>query len=165
MINKFNGEHHFLSNFHPKRICYLGEIYNSVEYAYQAAKVVDNPSFMKRIQNASSPGETKRLAREAYRKGFVRKDWRDVNIKIMRKLLYLKFMSGYIRILFLDTGEEELIEGNWWHDNFWGDCSCGRQACKEPGLNVLGKTLMELRDQLRHEETTMPISKKEEKNG
>jgi predicted NAD-dependent protein-ADP-ribosyltransferase YbiA (DUF1768 family) len=43
-----------------------------------------------------------------------------------------------------------MIEGNWWHDNFWGDCYCNNKSgkhpeCLKPGLNKLGLLLMNLR--------------------
>ena len=43
-----------------------------------------------------------------------------------------------------------LIEGNTWHDNYWGDCSCNRCKSKS-GENMLGILLMELRDKLNKE--------------
>ena len=42
----------------------------------------------------------------------------------------------------LDTGDTELIEGNNWHDTFWG-------VCKGKGQNNLGKILMEVRKDIR----------------
>ena len=55
-----------------------------------------------------------------------------------------------LRQMLLDTNNEELIEGNWWHDNCWGDCSCER--CKDiKGQNNLGKILMRVREEIRNE--------------
>jgi predicted NAD-dependent protein-ADP-ribosyltransferase YbiA (DUF1768 family) len=45
------------------------------------------------------------------------------------------------------THPHRLVEGNTWHDPFWGDCHCGR--CPADGENMLGGVLMELRDTLR----------------
>ena len=41
----------------------------------------------------------------------------------------------------LDTGDEELIEGNDWNDIFWG-------VCNGKGENNLGKILMRIRNEL-----------------
>jgi len=41
--------------------------------------------------------------------------------------------------MLLQTGDEELIEGNKWGDRFWG-------VCKGKGKNNLGKILMKIRD-------------------
>lgn len=47
----------------------------------------------------------------------------------------------------LETGDAELIEGNYWHDNTWGQCYCPR--CKNKiGENHLGKLLMKIRESL-----------------
>jgi hypothetical protein len=39
-----------------------------------------------------------------------------------------------------------LIEGNWWHDNFYGSCTCNK--CVNKGENNLGKILMKIREEL-----------------
>ena len=44
----------------------------------------------------------------------------------------------------LATDEIELIKGNYWHDNYWGACSC--QACSHKEKNnYLGQILMGIR--------------------
>ena len=40
-ITAFRGEHAFLSNFHPAPVVLDGEIYRSVEHAYQAAHFLE----------------------------------------------------------------------------------------------------------------------------
>lgn len=68
----------------------------------------------------------------------------------MRQLLELKFNQPEFREKLLLTQDEDLIEGNWWHDNIWGDCSCPK--CKDiPGKNRLGILLMEIRSQLQNQ--------------
>ena len=42
----------------------------------------------------------------------------------------------------LETGDEELIEGNTWNDTYWG-------VCKGVGLNKLGEILMRVREELK----------------
>ena len=40
----------------------------------------------------------------------------------------------------------DLVEGNHWHDNIWGDCSCNK--CNgTKGTNYLGKILMTVREE------------------
>jgi hypothetical protein len=48
----------------------------------------------------------------------------------------------------LETKNAELIEGNIWHDNFWGSCECSRCNHK-PGKNMLGRLLMEYRAEIQ----------------
>ena len=42
----------------------------------------------------------------------------------------------------LETGDEELVEGNTWGDRYWG-------VCGGKGKNMLGKILMRVREELR----------------
>ena len=50
--------------------------------------------------------------------------------------------------MLLSTGGGDLVEGNRWHDNFWGRCVC--RACRRiGGANVLGTLLMQVRAELR----------------
>jgi len=49
-----------------------------------------------------------------------------------------------IKDLLISTKGYELIEGNNWHDNIWGDCDCPK--CENiTGKNLLGKVLMLVR--------------------
>jgi predicted NAD-dependent protein-ADP-ribosyltransferase YbiA (DUF1768 family) len=60
----------------------------------------------------------------------------------MRSLLRQKFAHPSMRERLLATGDEELIEGNWWGDTFWG-------VCNGEGQNQLGKLLMRVRHESR----------------
>lgn len=46
-----------------------------------------------------------------------------------------------LKAMLLATGDEGLIEGNWWGDTFWGEC-------KGQGENHLGRILMKIRREL-----------------
>ena len=48
----------------------------------------------------------------------------------------------------LSTCNSFLVEGNTWHDNYWGNCTCDKCKYKE-GQNKLGKILMKFRKELR----------------
>ena len=66
-------------------------------------------------------------------------------------LVLLKFQSHEdLRNQLFATGDAELIEGNDWHDNYWGNCECPRCVSIE-GQNHLGKILMRVRNNLRAE--------------
>lgn len=133
-IDKFTGEYRFLSNFWPSPIYFEGEVYVSVEHAYQAAKTLD-PVEREIIQGLIKPGSAKR----AGRKSTIRPDWEEIKIDIMRGLLMTKFSWPGEQALLIKTGNAELIEGNWWGDRFWG-------VCEGVGENHLGKLLMEVRE-------------------
>ena len=84
------------------------------------------------------------------RKIQLREDWKKEEIKrvVMYTGLTMKFMGNYnIASKLMATNNKELIEGNWWHDNYWGDCKCDK--CRHiVGENNLGKLLMLTRDML-----------------
>lgn len=119
-------------------IKYEGLVYPSVEHAYQAAKTLD-PEIRKNIQCVFSPAEAKRIGKRLQ----LRSDWDDIKVELMLGLLALKFEDPVLSSKLLDTGDAMLIEGNYWHDNFWGVCCCDQ--CHGKGKNMLGKLLMTLR--------------------
>lgn len=142
-IKGFSGDYRFLSNFSPCNIAYNGYIYGNVEAAFQSEKCAD-PRDCKEFQSLTG-GEAKRMGRSVE----LREDWEQIKVSVMRDLLRVKFMdSPDLQTQLLNTGDARLIEGNRWHDNFWGDCNCDRCAGK-PGENMLGQLLMDLRDSLR----------------
>ena len=51
-----------------------------------------------------------------------------------------------------------LIEGNYWHDNFWGICDCGKN---ETGVihNALGVILYSIREEFKRERDGMKPEK------
>ena len=66
----------------------------------------------------------------------------------MKDILIAKFSVPELREKLKATGDATLIEGNHWHDNRWGKCTCEKCQSKE-AQNWLGKILMEIRDTLR----------------
>ena len=146
-IRGFFGEWRFLSNFHPCNVILDGEVYPSTEHAYQAAKTL-NPREREKFRYAGvAPKDAKRMGRALKDSGKQRPDWTEVNIGIMRDLLMQKFYPTILRRKLLCTFTAELIEGNNWHDCFYGVCdgTC-KQGPHEPfGENILGKLLMEVR--------------------
>lgn len=140
-IRHFDGEHRFLSNFYPCRVKYAGVIWPTVEHAFQAAKTQD-PIERLEILNAPSPGEAKKLGRAVA----LRPDWDALKVPLMKILLASKFtLTERLGVQLIGTGDVQLIEGNTWHDNFWGDCYC-RSCADKIGHNNLGKLLMRLRE-------------------
>lgn len=142
-IDRFSGQYRFLSNFYPCAVQYEGEWYPTVEHAYQAAKFP--PEQRGEFLNLATmrPGEAKRRGR-----GRGGSDWYNKSLSVMRNLLREKFKEPKLRKLLLETGDAELIEGNNWHDCFYGVCDCTR--CGGKGSNHLGKGLMQVREEIRH---------------
>lgn len=138
-INRFNGEHSFLSNFYPCPLFYDGASYSSVEHAYQAAKTLD-PDKRQRFQADGMLTAT--MAKKAGRTLQLRFDWENVKLNVMRHLLRLKFQQPDLRHKLLATGGKELVEGNTWGDRFWG-------VYNGSGKNHLGRLLMDVRRENR----------------
>lgn len=144
MIDKFDGDYAWLSNFYPVVVHLHGINFPTVEHAFVAAKT---KNYMDRMLIAAMDAKDAGKAKIRGRKFELRDDWEEVKVSIMRQLLMQKFSYAELRKKLLATGDRTLLEGNYWHDNFWGSCFCDRQeACKYHGKNMLGKLIMEVRD-------------------
>lgn len=144
MIAVFDGKHAFLSNFFPSSFEVDGVTFPTVEHWFQAFKTLDPQQFTN-IVAAETPGKAKRMGRRAT----LRPDWEEVKVNIMCEGLRKKFAIPELRVKLLATGDEELVEGNTWHDQTWGRCTCAK--CGGQGKNLLGQLLMELREEIRNE--------------
>jgi hypothetical protein len=147
MIDEFRNDYDFLSNYYPCKISisfkfgkqfYFLTFQNS-EAAFQAKKSTS-------IKEALA--FTDLTAAEAKKRGrriTLRKDWEEIKDNIMYQVVYAKFDQNLdLKKKLLDTNQEELIEGNWWNDTYWG-------VCNGVGQNKLGKTLMLVRAKLAEE--------------
>ena len=143
MIDKFDGDNAFLSNFYSSPITYDNICYPTVEHYFQAQKTLDKNK-RKEIAAAMTPGVAKRLGRHVK----LRPDWEEVKDDVMYRGLFLKFSQEPLRQWLLETGDKFLKEGNTWHDNYWGVCSC--EKCQQHvGRNHLGLLLMRVRTELK----------------
>lgn len=140
-IDSFKGEHRWLSNMYASPVSVDGIVYPTAEHAFQAAKTQDPEEKMK-IAKAKSPAMAKRIGQQVT----LRPDWDGVKRQVMAEILRLKFADPVLARKLVSTGDAELIEGNHWHDNYWGWCGC--EKCGGQGQNVLGQLLMELRKEL-----------------
>lgn len=140
MIKEFRGKYAFLSNFYECDIRYGSLRFKSVESAFQALKSKDY-NVRKMFENLS-PADSKKLGRKIE----LREDWSDIRIKVMLYLVRLKFKDKELRKKLLETGYEEIVEGNWWNDEYWGV-----NLKNNKGNNYLGRILMIVRKELRDE--------------
>lgn len=153
MIDSFEGEYEFLSNFYvvdpPLHICYngidsigKGELTaNTSEVLYQAGKSKNPSTYIGLTAYAS-----KKQGRKENMTSQETKDWNGYKkLMLMKRILHLKFDSNHpeLQEKLLQTGDEEIIEGNYWHDVYWG-------VCEGVGENHLGKLLMEIREELKN---------------
>lgn len=146
MIDIFKGQYYFLSNFYPHPIYYGGMIYTTSEHAYQAMKAT-NEEDARLVRNQLTAKMAKLIGGEIKK----REDWDSVSYDLMLEIVRAKFQNPLLRAKLLDTGDEYLKEGNYWHDNIWGDCTCGREKCQTPGKNWLGEILMRVRNEIKNQ--------------
>lgn len=138
-IKRFDGRYAFLSNFYQEP----SGITN--EHRYQAAKAKHHPNLRDIILQSATPGQAKRLGRGV---PINMKWWHKERMRAMLHGLHVKFQNPELRKMLLDTGDAVLIEGNYWHDNFWGNCYCNGCA-DQLGHNHLGLMLMDLRKHIK----------------
>jgi len=148
MINSFTGRWRFLSNFYPVTIEHQGIKYPSVEHYYVAMKIKNDQQIDGRyityidcremIAKMPDPSKVKQFGKILK----LRKDWDDVKLDVMLWGIREKFKNEDLRQLLTETGDEELVEGNWWGDKFWG-------VSNGEGENHLGKILMKVREELK----------------
>ena len=139
-IDSFAGDYRFLSNFYPATVVLDGTEYPSVEHAFQAAKTLEVSDRVPIL--AMGPGDAKRYGRTLR----LRPDWESAKIDVMASLLRQKFDPARHPELtekLVATRLHELIEGNYWHDCFWGRCTCDYHKAR--GENWLGRILMIVR--------------------
>lgn len=140
MIKEFKNQYFFLSNFYEYPIYYNKLVFCNAEAAFQAQKVINEKDQYKFINlNASQ-------ARKLGKTVQLRKDWEEIKDNIMYEIVKRKFtINKELQQKLLETKEEELVEGNWWHDTYWGvDSKTGI------GQNKLGKILMKVREEVKN---------------
>jgi N-glycosidase YbiA len=128
------------SNFSRHGFELDGKYWKTSEHYFQAMKF-EGTEYADKVREVSKPKQAAELGR---RRDFpLRKDWEDIKDDVMRRAVLAKFQTHEdIRDLLLSTGDEELVEKTT-GDTYWG---CGTDGT---GKNMLGKILMEVREQLR----------------
>jgi ribA/ribD-fused uncharacterized protein len=139
LIDTFSGEYAFLSNFYHHTIEENGLTYPTNEHYFQSKKTLF-PDESEAIRVATTPTQAKYYG---YNHCTLRPDWEAIKIQVMRDALELKFPDSKSAMgqKLLYTGIDKLVEGNFWHDNFWG-------VCDGKGKNWLGHLLMARRAEL-----------------
>ncbi|KYF79038.1 Swarming motility protein YbiA [Sorangium cellulosum] len=130
----------FFSNFSRHPVTLKGKVWPTSEHYFQAQKF-PGTRHEEEIRNAPGPGEAARMGRQRSRP--LRPDWEQVKDDIMREVVRAKFTQHEeLKRALLDTGDAELVEHTT-NDAYWADGGDGS------GVNMLGKILMEIREELR----------------
>lgn len=123
-IVSFREEYSFLSNSYATPIKYDDLSYRDAEDAYRAA-----------------------ISKGSKERAYLHLDWEDMQVNIMRDILRIKFKQGTkLARKLLATGARDLVYGSRYNvDTFWGYDLYNRY-----GNNVLGRLLMEVRNDLQN---------------
>lgn len=139
----FGPKYRFLSNFWicPNGVEYDRVIYQSVENAYHASKVIE--SDREKLQTCS-PTDSKKIWKKCKRIDDSLDRWDGRKYDVMASLIFDKFhRNPTLNALLLETGMKYLEETNFWGDSYWG------VDTKKGGQNKLGIILMATRSHLR----------------
>jgi ribA/ribD-fused uncharacterized protein len=142
-IVSFHEEHRFLSNFYLRQVQVGQNTFATAEHAFAWHKTLDE-SWRARIAAADTPGGAKRIGRQVP----LREGWDLVKKHVMLVVVTAKFTQhADLAKQLVATEDTVLIEGNTWHDNYWGSCTCGRcgHGDLNYGQNYLGQILMAVR--------------------
>jgi ribA/ribD-fused uncharacterized protein len=136
-----------LSNMAPGFPLVLNRVHiSTAEALYQCCRFPNHPEVQKLIVSERSP-MTAKMRSKPFRH-LSREDWHDVRVLVMRWCLRVKLAQNWqsFKSLLLSTGTQPIVEDSH-KDQFWG------AKLAEDGVlvgrNVLGRLLMELREELR----------------
>ena len=158
----------FLSNFYNAQITLDGKKWPTTEHYFQAMKFSgEDEAVVEKIRLSDTSTKAAALGRN--RKFPLRRDWDDdfilqgkitrVKLEIMKKCLYAKFTQHLdLKRKLIATKGRNLVERTA-NDRYWGDGGDGR------GKNMLGRLLVEVRDELIREDETeiVPVPESEKK--
>lgn len=135
------GEYGFLSNLYPCNVIYGGIMHASSEHAYQFGKAKDG-TVKGYIMNAPTPHLACIVGHGLF-PWMVEDGWKEKKVPRMKAVLIAKFTQNKeLKEKLLATGDAALIEDSN-SDYFWG------VGAKGTGKNMLGKLLMQVREEIR----------------
>jgi ribA/ribD-fused uncharacterized protein len=138
IIDRFEDEYEFLSNFHLRPVMYRSLRWPTREHAYQAMKTTIMREQERIRLEAPTPGVAKRMGQRVT----LRPNWDQRRLPFMKSILDHAFVDkSLLAQKLVNTRDAILIEGNTWGDTFWGQCG-------GEGENNLGILLMKRRQAL-----------------
>jgi len=150
---KFGG----LSNMAPNFPIEINEIQIlTSEALYQACRFPHFTEIQKLIINQKGP-MTAKIKSKSYRNQ-TRSDWNKTRINIMRWCLKVKLVCNWKTFgqLLLSTENKPIVEDSS-HDQFWGTIPIKKDILV--GQNILGRLLMELRQELNENNNALKTIK------
>ena len=136
-------EYGCFSNFSAHSFKLKNKVWRTSEHYFQAQKFAGT-EHEEELRLKASPMVVARMGRS--RKRPLRSDWEEVKDDIMLEALRAKFSQNEeLKKILLDTGDSLLVEHTA-NDKYWGDGGDGS------GKNMLGKLLMQVREEIREKE-------------
>lgn len=154
----------YLSNWHKSRFCVGGTQYTSMEQYMmeQKATLFGDYETRAEILNEHDPAKIKKLGRKV--KNYDERIWSGMRQPLVSFGLLEKFRQNAVLLhMLLDTGETILVECAV-HDSIWGIGLSMQDPnrldmTKWRGKNLLGYSLMAVRQYLKAEEESMDIER------
>lgn len=141
IVGFYSREFWPLDQFAAIQIDYLGRRMPTGEHAYHYTKFVDHSDIAEEIVDARSPHDALHLAHANL--PYVRPDWDDIKVGVMRTICELKLRQNpYVERKLRQTGDFIIVEDS--PDKFWGR----GPGPKYDGRNELGNIWMNLRTKL-----------------
>lgn len=120
----------------------------STEALYQACRFPHLPKVQELILSQGSPMTAKMVSKP--HRSQTRPDWDEIRVAVMKWCLRVKLAQHWSEFggALLRTGDRPIVEQSR-KDPFWGAIPDESDRVLR-GMNVLGRLLMEVRDQIRH---------------
>ena len=137
-----------LSNMAPGfGLCISGVDIRSSEALYQASRFPHMPWVQEEIFAQASPMTAKMKSKKYISN--TRNDWIEVRVRIMKFCLRAKLVQNFEHFseALINTGNIPIVEKKIRREDFWGAKVQSDGTLR--GKNVLGRLLMELRDQVK----------------
>lgn len=147
VFNKTKERHGGMSNMaggYPIEVNGIG--IRTSEALYQACRFPQIPDLQRQIIGEHSPMAAKMRGKPF--RASSRPDWDDIRVTLMRWCIRVKLLQNPDKFgsVLDDTGDLPIVEHSR-RDRFWGAVALNDEELE--GQNVLGRLLMELRDQMR----------------
>lgn len=133
----------FLCNSYLSEMIIDKQQYYHVEGYFQSMKLKNIDDIAsQRIKQLENPIECERIVKSVLLTKEQIDHWNSIRYNIMKKGVYTKFTSSkYLQQLLIQTGNSNIIN-DIEHDSYWG------VGYDKKGLNMLGKILMDVRQEL-----------------
>jgi len=142
-IDYFRDHYFFLSNFYPSKFIVDDITFPTVEHFYQFKKISSYDDALSLLKE-ENPGKVKKMTRSLP----IKYGWDNIKKSVMNIGVYEKFNQNIeLKNKLISTYPSYIMEGNMWHDNYWGHCLCDK-CIKKNHYNVLGFILMKVRKEL-----------------